>query len=122
MPSEIIPYNPSLKELARELRNNPTPPEKHLWRFLRRRQIQGLEFHRQVPIDQFIVDFYCHELRLAIEIDGSSHENAELEDGIRQKKIESFGVAFLRFENQEVMSKTEWVLQEITKWIKGGRE
>ncbi len=56
----IIPYNPKLKERARELRNNPTRGEKVLWREIRRKQL-GYEFHRQVPLDQFIIDFYCHD-------------------------------------------------------------
>ncbi|NIX59063.1 MAG: DUF559 domain-containing protein, partial [candidate division Zixibacteria bacterium] len=59
----IIPYNPQLKDRARELRKNPTVAEKILWREIRRKQL-GYEFHRQVPINQFIVDFYCHELFL----------------------------------------------------------
>jgi very-short-patch-repair endonuclease len=70
----IIPYSPKLKQFARDLRNNSTLSEVLLWR-----QINGLalryELHRQVPIDEFIVDFYCHELMLAIEIDGNSHND-----------------------------------------------
>ncbi|UCE08581.1 MAG: endonuclease domain-containing protein, partial [bacterium] len=94
----IIPYNPKLKERARQLRKNPTFSEKILWQALRRKQL-GYEFHRQVPIDQFIVDFYCHELLLVIEIDGISHDSneAKTNDHQRQSIIEKYGIAFLRF-------------------------
>jgi very-short-patch-repair endonuclease len=69
----IIHYNPTLKEKARHLRNKCTLSETLLWSKIRRKSL-GYEFHRQVAINEFIVDFYCHELRLAIEVDGSSHE------------------------------------------------
>ena len=70
----IIPYNPKLKERARDLKKNATFAEKILWIAIRRKQL-GFEFHRQVPIDQYIVDFYCHELMLVIEVDGISHND-----------------------------------------------
>jgi very-short-patch-repair endonuclease len=69
----IIPYNPNLKQFARHLRNNSTLSEILLWKQIKNKAF-GIEFHRQVPIDEFIVDFYCHELMLAIEIDGISHD------------------------------------------------
>ena len=70
----IIPYNPKLKQFARDLRNNSTLSEVLLWRQIKGQTLK-YEFHRQVPIDEFIVDFYCHELKLAIEIDGDSHND-----------------------------------------------
>ena len=69
----ILPYNPALKDKARELRNNSTKTEILLWTFLKGRQLRGFDFHRQRPIDEYIVDFFCSELMLAIEIDGVSH-------------------------------------------------
>jgi very-short-patch-repair endonuclease len=69
----IIPYDPRLKQFARYLRNNSTLSEILLWKQIKNKAL-GIEFHRQVPIDEFIVDFYCHELMLAIEIDGISHD------------------------------------------------
>lgn len=71
---EIIPYRSDLVEKARELRNNATPPEKRLWKYISRKQIQGYDFDRQTPIDNYIVDFCCKELRLAIELDGMYHD------------------------------------------------
>ena len=66
--NDIIPYRPHLREYARELRNNPTEEEKILWKHLRKKQILGYQFHRQVPLLDYIVDFYCHELKLAITV------------------------------------------------------
>ncbi len=114
----IIPYNPRLKEVARELRKNPTLGEKILWREIRRKQL-GYEFHRQMPIDEYIVDFYCHELMLAIEVDGISHETeeAKAKDAERQDRLERWGVSFLRFSDEAVMSRLDWVVREIERWI-----
>ncbi len=99
MKRKIIPYNPALKEIARTLRNNSTLGEILLWKKLRNKQMLGFDFHRQKPIDQFIVDFYCSELQLAIEIDGGSHNSDEAreKDNVRQQHLESLGVCFLRF-------------------------
>jgi len=116
MPNKIIPYNKHLKLRARELRKNQTPSEAILWNKIRKKQL-GVEFHRQVPLLNFIVDFYCHEIGLAIEIDGSSHDYNFLEDSERQGKIESYGVSFLRFSNDEVFENIEIVIFEIQKVI-----
>ena len=118
----IIPYNPKLKQLARDLRNNPTYSEKILWQGLRRQQL-GYEFHRQVPIDEYIVDFYCHELTFAIEIDGISHESifAKRRDVRRQQRLENLGVRFLRFTDDEVLGNPNMVIREIDEWIRKHR-
>ncbi len=94
----IVPYNPKLRQKARELRKNPTFSEKVQWTAIRQKQL-GNEFHRQVPIDEYIVDFYCHELLLAIEIDGISHDTdkAKIKDEIRQKKLRVLGLPFYVF-------------------------
>ena len=70
---KIIPYNPILKERAQELRNNSTFSEIMLWNHLKKKQMRGFDFDRQRPIDNYIVDFYCKDLFLAIEIDGERH-------------------------------------------------
>lgn len=74
MRNKIIYYNPKLKEFARKLRKSSTLSEVILWQRIKKKAIKGFEFHRQVPIDQYIVDFFCHELALVIEVDGKSHE------------------------------------------------
>ena len=114
----ILPYNPKLKPLARKLRNNMTYGEILLWQKLRRRQM-GFQFHRQVPILEYIVDFYCHELRLAIEVDGSTHRHPEVsaEDLERQSEIEKLGVRFLRFEDRRIKKDLDGVLVTIEDWI-----
>ena len=116
MRREIIEYNPNLKERAREFRNNPTPMEKKLWTFLKDKQINGFDLRRQKPIKNFIVDFYCSELKLAIEVDGSIHIGKEEADFERQKIIESYGIKFLRFTNAEVDKNIESVIETITNF------
>jgi very-short-patch-repair endonuclease len=114
----IFPYNPKLKMRARELRKEATYSEQILWNAIRRKQL-GYEFHRQVPIDQYIVDFYCHELLLVIEIDGISHDSddAKLYDANRQAKIEGYGISFLRFRDEAVKEDPDKVIAEIKQWI-----
>ena len=75
---KIIPYNPRLKELARHLRNNATKAEIVLWKSLSRRQCMGYDFYRQKPIGEYIVDFSCNEMMLAIEVDGVTHNRDEV--------------------------------------------
>ncbi len=113
--NEILPYDRHLRQRARELRNNATWSEILLWRDIKNRAL-GVEFHRQVPIGQFIVDFYCHELRLAIEIDGSSHEQET--DALRQKRLEALGVRFLRFSDLDVKKRLVWVLEAIDEGVR----
>jgi len=120
MPNKIIPYNPLLKERARQLRQNMTPGEITLWKNLKGKQMCGYDFDRQRPIDQFIVDFYCQELMLAIEIDGYSHDSQEAQkrDIERQARLEALGVRFLRFREEGVCREVEGVLAVIEEWIK----
>jgi very-short-patch-repair endonuclease len=112
---EIIGYERYLKELARKLRNNMTFGEVLLWQQLKRKQMRGFDFDRQRPIDRYIVDFYCKDLKLAIEIDGSSHDSEEARerDEIRQKRLESLGVKFLRFSDDDVRHNMPTVLATI---------
>ncbi|MGJ3234042.1 endonuclease domain-containing protein [Marivirga sp.] len=116
--NKIIPYQPYLKDLARRLRKNSTLSEILLWEQIKGRRL-GYQFHRQVPMDCYIVDFYCHELMLAIEIDGSSHdyEEAIQLDFERQKRLESFGVNFLRFDDLDVKHSIEYVINSILDYI-----
>jgi len=101
---KIIPYNPGLKQLARKLRKNMTPGEVSFWNLVKGNEFHGFDFDRQRCIDNYIVDFYCKELTLAVEIDGVYHtyEETFVKDETRQKKLESLGVCFLRFTEFEV--------------------
>ena len=114
----ILPYDPKLKLLARKLRNNSTLSEVLLWQYLKKKQILGYDFDRQKPIDNYIVDFFCNELMLAIEIDGVSHENKNEEDDIRQSRLESLGVRFLRFYDSDVKGNMQGVVTAIEEWIR----
>ncbi len=114
---QIIPYDPKLKERARELRKKMTLAEILLWKQLNRRKMRGYDFDRQRPIDRFIVDFYCKDLSLAIEVDGSSHEFREATDIRRQRRLESVGVRILRFWDTDVRNDMPNVLRTIEEWI-----
>jgi very-short-patch-repair endonuclease len=118
VPNKIHPYNPDLKILARKLRKNMTLGEVLLWQKVRDRQL-GFQFHRQVPLYRYIVDFYCHELQLAIEIDGSSHNHPDIaiKDLSRQEELEKHGIHFLRFEEKEIRRSINDVLDVIERWI-----
>ena len=117
MRRNIVPYDARLKALARDLRKNATPAEVMLWRHLKGKQVMGFDFHRQSPIDDYIVDFYCPELRLAIEIDGDSHGLKCEQDQLRQRRLESLGVRVQRFSERDVRGNTEGVLATIEEWV-----
>ncbi len=119
MKRKILPYKPYLKPLAKALRKNMTFAEVLLWNELKQKKMRGYDFDRQRPIYNYIVDFYCKDLMLAIEVDGISHdsEEANIADNIRQNEIEEFGVKFLRFDDREVRSDMPNVLRVIEGWI-----
>ena len=117
----IFQYNSKLKERARYLRNNSTLSEVLLWRHLKGKQMLGFDFDRQKPIDNYIVDFFCNELMLAIEIDGDSHDSKVEYDKNRQTKLESVGLRFLRFSDLDVKSNMEGVISTIENLILGDK-
>ena len=108
MPNRIIYYRKANKAFAIKLRNESTYAEALLWKYIRNRSL-GVQFHRQVPLDKFIVDFYCHELKLAVEIDGITHEGDEAiqRDEVRQKRLEYLGVSFIRFADNDVKTNIQ---------------
>lgn len=115
----IIPYNPELKVLARELRKNMTFAEVMLWKALRNKSLLGFDFDRQKPIDNYIVDFYCKELKLAIEVDGKSHdiEQIAINDKIRETKLNELGIRVLRFKEIEIRKNIKEVISIIERWV-----
>lgn len=119
MKRRIILYNPKLKELARKLRQNMTFSEVKLWNELKNGQLLGYDFDRQRPIGNFIVDFFCKDLQLAIEVDGITHLDEKVieKDEIRQEELESMGICFLRFDALLVVDKVEVAVREIREWI-----
>lgn len=115
--NKILPYREDLIEKARELRKRSTPGEIELWKALKNKQVLGYKFRRQRPINSFIIDFYCADLKLAIEVDGISHDYKIEYDEIRQTKLEEMGVTFLRFSEGDAKRHTESVVLEIERWI-----
>lgn len=102
-----------LKPLGRQMRCEPTPAEEKLWQKLRNKQLLGFKFRRQHSIDRFIVDFYCGQANLIIEVDGLIHEYTQTEDTIRQEFLESLGFRVIRFRDEEVLNSVEGVLEKI---------
>ncbi len=115
---KIIPYNPNLKERARQLRGNSTLSEVLLWRHLKGKRMFNYDFDRQKPIDDYVVDFFCNELMLATEIDGDTHNYKIEEDITRQKRLESLGIRFLRFTDRDVKQNIEGVVTTVKRWIR----
>jgi very-short-patch-repair endonuclease len=109
------PYRRDLKLLSRKLRSDSTDAERVLWQKLRSRQMRGLQFYRQKPLLDYIVDFYCPRARLVVEIDGMQHlEVANVErDAIRDNQLVSIGLKVLRFSNLQVLQETEAALAAI---------
>ena len=100
---------------ARRLRKRTTDPEKHLWSRLRNRQIANLKFRRQHPLGNRIVDFFCEEAKLAIELDGSGHltDNGQKSDLDREIELYEKGIRVLRFQNTDVVNNLDGVLNAI---------
>ncbi|TAL72302.1 MAG: endonuclease domain-containing protein [Bacteroidetes bacterium] len=101
------------------LRKNMTLAELILWKKLKDRKIINTKFRRQHPVDIFIVDFYCHEYKIVIEIDGEIHDNevsAEYDLG-RTRELETYGIKIIRFTNDQVIFNIDWVITKIHKMI-----
>ena len=116
---KIIPYNPKLTQLAKKLRNESTQTEIYLWLKLKGKQMYGYDFHRQKPIDNYILDFFCYDLMLGIEVDGYSHEILEVynKDIVKEKRMNELGITILRFSDFEVLRDMENVIRAIEFYI-----
>ncbi|HAB42031.1 MULTISPECIES: endonuclease domain-containing protein [Acinetobacter] len=112
------PYNKNLKQASRDLRNNLTDAEKLLWSKLRGKQILGLQFYRQKPILNYIVDFYCPAANLVIECDGSQHFTDEgLEaDRMRDDALAQLGLKVFRFDNGQLVEQLDSVVEVIYQY------
>jgi very-short-patch-repair endonuclease len=101
------------------MRKNPTESEEKLWKELRQFRKKGFIFRRQHPLDIFIADFYCHKLKLVIEVDGEIHDSTdakEYDDG-RSSELVRFGIRVLRFKNLDVLNNIENVLSTLNNYI-----
>ena len=104
---------------AKKLRENMTEAEKTLWEFLKNDQLEGFKFRRQHPVHLFIVDFYCHKLKLVIEIDGEYHDTKEQKelDNTRTELLKFQDLHVIRFTNEEVLNNIDAVVTAIKKEI-----
>jgi len=116
--NRYIPYKLSLTKKARENRNNPSKAEKKMWyEILRNKEFENYKFVRQKPLDNFIVDFYCSELSLAIEIDGDFHAEQIDYDVLRTKKLNSCGIEVIRYTNLEVINNVKGVYDDLKRKV-----
>lgn len=113
-------YNQALKKNARDLRKNQTDMERILWSHLRSRQLCGLKFRRQFPIQQYILNFYCPERRIAIELDGGQHNTDayKIRDQERDMLLARMNIIVLRFWNNEIIENIDGVVAKILMTVK----
>jgi len=111
----MLNYNPNNKNNARLLRKNMTDAERLIWSRVRRKQILEVQFYRQKPIGQFIVDFYAPKIKLVVEIDGSQHVEPEhcQRDKERDAVLNALGLKVLRFDNHAVLTNIEGVMESL---------
>jgi len=122
--STIIPVEQMTSgstQFARRLRQKQTDAERLLWFRLRDRRLAGWKFKRQVRIDRFIVDFFCADAKLILEIDGGQHDEQRARDENRTAVLESMGYLVVRFWNNDVIGNIDWVLAEILSTIDQAR-
>jgi very-short-patch-repair endonuclease len=114
-----IHSDPALKSRRKELRRCLTPAEAALWKNLQRSQVGGKKFRRQHSVGPYILDFYCPECRLAVELDGQTHFNPMSweHDCRRTEYLKKLNIRVLRFENRDVFECPDWVLQEISSHL-----
>ncbi len=111
---------PELLKLAGDLRKSMTPAEKVLWERLRNRQVKGYRFRRQHPVKDFIVDFFCYDAMLVVEVDGSVHDELSQKERDEQHRMifNRLGIMEIRFTNEEVIDQTDQVLKRIESALK----
>jgi very-short-patch-repair endonuclease len=117
-------YNRHETKLNRsELKRNATHEEKILWKYIRNDSL-GVRFRRQYGVGRYIVDFYCPQLRIAVELDGNQHYTKEglIYDANREAFMNDLGIKTLRFENRRVRENVEEVVEEIRSWVLKRRE
>ncbi|HPD33284.1 MAG TPA: endonuclease domain-containing protein [Candidatus Kapabacteria bacterium] len=111
-----IYYNNNLKKFSQQNRHSGNLSEALLWLKLKNKKLHGYQFNRQKPILNYIVDFYCKQLKLVIEIDGNSHIDIE-KDCLRQKEIEDLGLKVIRFKDIDIKKNMAGVIMVLESWI-----
>lgn len=117
----MLPANPNLKEPARHLRSNQTEAELLLWSKIRRKQIAQVQFYRQRPLLNYIVDFYCPKAKLVIECDGSQHYTTQgfEKDNIRDSCLAELGILVLRYDNRQILTQIDAVVEQVDDFVRG---
>lgn len=107
--------HPLLFEFAKGMRERGTEAEELLWYRIRGRQVMGMKFRREHPVDKYIADFYCHEKKLVIELDGGIHDNIEQQeaDNERTMELNKLEIKVIRFRNEEVINNIDFVIEKI---------
>ena len=120
----MLPYNRRLKQRSRILRRVMTDAEQLLWMRLRRKQLSGVQFYRQKPLGNYVVEFYAPQAKIVVEVDGSQHLEppAMKADAARDKYLSGLGFDVLRFDNLQVLRETESVLDTISRAIAKAEE
>ncbi|UCF95100.1 MAG: DUF559 domain-containing protein [Desulfobacterales bacterium] len=120
MNKEILRYNGKLKKVARTLRKNMTESERVLWSRLRGKQLLGVQFYRQKPIGNYIVDFFAPQATLVVEVDGSQHAAPDqaAKDRERDRYLKNRGLRVLRFNSREVLTDTDAVFEVIYRAVR----
>ncbi|MDF1593778.1 MAG: DUF559 domain-containing protein [Desulfobacterales bacterium] len=115
----MLHYRPNLKDKARQLRSNLTESERVLWSRLRGKQLLGVQFYRQKPIQNYIVDFFASKVKLVIEVDGSQHRKKDesQRDKIRDRFLAGLGLTVMRFNSNEVLNETDAVTDAIYRMV-----
>lgn len=116
----MAPLKKHIRQYARDMRSNPTHAEKQMWDLLREFSRDGFKFRRQVPFDNYILDFACHSARVIIEVDGHTHTSDDevTYDKRRQHFLESRGYTVMRFWNDDVLNSPTFVYSEIEEFLK----
>lgn len=112
---KFLRNDPALKQRRRDLRHNQTEAEKALWMQLRNKQFYGMKFFRQYSVGPYILDFYCPNMKLAVELDGGQHNQCESKeyDAVRSEYLKAQGIEVIRFWNHEVLLDMESILSEL---------
>lgn len=115
----MIPYTKDLRHYARELRINMTDAERYLWSKIRMKQLKNCQFYRQRIIGAYIVDFYCPQMKLVIEVDGGQHYYDEtiVADKIRSEYLKARGLHVFRFSNLDVLNNIDGVISTILEYM-----
>lgn len=115
---KYLHFNPQLKERAKNLRRRQTPFEKKFWyEVLHNEYLNNFKWTRQKPIDNYIVDFFCFELMLAIEIDGETHTN-QIYDDLRTEQLNHYNIEVIRYTNKNILDNLEGVYEDLVLKVK----